>query len=598
MKKILLYITLFIGLLSLDACQNEEVVSEMGYLRLDIEANAYVHPKTKIIENYDPKQIAVQIKNAQNEVVESTTDWTSWQNKDISLAPGSYSVVASSNGFDGLESGFDIPYYVGSTQVNISGGTRVTAEVECTLANVKVTVNYDDNFKKAFKNATAKVASVREGVASLDFIMNTTTASGYFPADNLTSTLTVINQSDKEYSQTYEITNVQPRDHYILNYKVAGQGSMGGVDITVDEGETIYTFSVVVPTQATTQLQTNPANAWSNFAYASGVITAFEGTPYDANVHFEYKANNTDTWTRVAAAPNGDNYTATLSDLTPETKYTYRMIYVNGSETFTGNEETFTTEASAQLPNCKFDNWIKSSNTIYPTSEADNTLYGYSYWDTSNPGTTQGLGSLSGVGNTTEGSSEVVDPKKGGMSAKLTSSAAMGKYAAASLYTGSFGGLVNMTDGAFINFGRPFTSRPTQMRGFFKYAPVNIDYRGKNTPEGEGLIGTPDQCAIYIALTTEAITVNNTDVSSFVKWESDTRVIAYGALPASECISTNREWKEFTIDLKYKDLTTKPTHVIAVFTCSRYGDYFTGGKGSQMFVDETELIYGNNPQKQ
>lgn len=562
----------------LGACQNEDSIGEMGYLRLDIEANAYVHPKTKIIENYDPKQIAVQIKNAQNEVVKSTTDWTSWQNKDISLAPGSYSVVASSNGFDGLESGFDIPYYVGSTQVNISGGTRVTAEVECTLANVKVTVNYDDNFKKAFKSATAKVASVREGVASLDFIMNTTTASGYFPADNLTSTLTVINQSDKEHSQTYEITNVQPRDHYILNYKVAGQGSMGGVDITVDEGETIYTFSVVVPTQASTQLQTNPANAWSNFAYASGAITAFEGTPDDAYVHFEYKANNTDTWTRVAAAPNGDNYTATLSDLTPETKYTYRMVYDNGSDTFTGNEEAFTTEAQNKIPNLSFDDWYKNGKSYYACKEAD---FAQKFWDSGN----EGANSVSAVNPT---SPEETDKIKG-TAARLASKAVFNVFAAGNIYTGDYVKTVGL--GAELDFGQPFKERPSKLTGYYKYNPGTVDkVKGDNPQLNEG---DQDQCAIYMMLCDwtapfRVITSNNQFVNP-----NDKSVIAYGELPKEKCsVASMTAYEKFSIDLKYRDLTRKPTYILLVCSASKYGDYFVGSTSSVLLIDEFDFEYG------
>jgi pyruvate kinase len=47
----------------------------------------------------------------------------------------------------------DKPYYVGSAEVEVMAGKDVTAEVICTLANVLVTVEFDELFKKSFKSA-------------------------------------------------------------------------------------------------------------------------------------------------------------------------------------------------------------------------------------------------------------------------------------------------------------------------------------------------------------------------------------------------------------------------------------------------------------
>ena len=55
------------------------------------------------------------------------------------------------------------------------------------------------------------------------------------------------------------------------------------------------------------------------------------------------------------------------------------------------------------------------------------------------------------------------------------------------------------------------------------------------------------------------------------------------------------QWKEFNILLKYKNLTEKPTHIIVVCSSSKYGDYFTGGDGSIMYLDDFSLIYDDEP---
>jgi hypothetical protein len=42
--------------------------------------------------------------------------------------------------------------------------------------------------------------------------------------------------------------------------------------------------------------------------------------------------------------------------------------------------------------------------------------------------------------------------------------------------------------------------------------------------------------------------------------------------------------------LKYRSSRT-PKYIVIVGAASRYGDYFTGGKGSVLKLDEFELVY-------
>ena len=50
------------------------------------------------------------------------------------------------------------------------------------------------------------------------------------------------------------------------------------------------------------------------------------------------------------------------------------------------------------------------------------------------------------------------------------------------------------------------------------------------------------------------------------------------------------KYVEFECVLEYRN-DRKPKYVVAVACSSLYGDYFTGGQGSTMFVDEWEFIY-------
>ena len=94
---------------------------------------------------------------------------------------------------------------------------------------------------------------------------------------------------------------------------------------------------------------------------------------------------------------------------------------------------------------------------------------------------------------------------------------------------------------------------------------------------------------IYIALTDwQAPFAVNTNTGTFFNPE-DESVIAYGELEITE--DSGGEYKEFTIDFDYRDLERRPTHVLVVATASRYADYFTGGEGSLLYIDEFEFLF-------
>lgn len=593
MKKIYLFLFVILSTLSITSCQQDDLNDNIGYLRIEVGTNAYVD--TRIAADYNPKQIALQILDSKGGIVESTDDWETLSGQQIRLEAGTYTVKASSNGFDGSESGFDIPYYAGSQQITVQTGKEVTANITCTLANVKVTVNYDQSFIDAFQSATATVKSAMEGVNELSFRMGDELKPAYFPVADLTATISVTNHSGQQFSQDTPITNVKARKHYILNFKVAETGDIGGVSVSVDGTETVYTFTFNVSTEASTKLGAEPANAWSNFAYLEGSILSSSEELDPASMHFEYKKADAEEWQTIAANYNSENqkFTVTLTGLTPATQYAYRLAYEKSGEAYASDPVTFTTEEATTLPNGNMDDWYKNGRTWYPVSESDYSTSG-SFWDSSNPGTTTGAGALVNV-NPTQGNSSIVHTS-GGQSAELKSQYAsafgIGKFAAASLYSGKFNSLVG-TNGAKIDFGQKFASRPTGLHGWFCYTSGKIDYRGDNTPEGVGEKGTDDLCSIYIAIAKAPHQLDNTQTSTFFDLENDDNIIAYGELPDAEAVSTNNEWKEFNVELKYKDITPQTEYyLIIVCSSSKYGDYFTGSTGSIMYIDDLELLYG------
>ena len=587
-------------LLTLMGCQMEEAwnAQGMGYLVIHAIPYAGVTTKSSVPENYNPTQLQVEIRNAANELVKSTDNYEkNWKGTRIDLPAGNYTITASSAGFDGQASGFDIPYYVGTQPVTVTNRQEVQTDVVCRLANVKVSVAFDATFQSAFKSAQVTIASKVSGIAAQVVRMGTTSPAIYLPEGNFTAKVELTNKANQTHSLTREFTDVKARDHFQLNYKVTEQGN-ASITVEADSKEQLFSFTFNVSKQVVPSLGVKMPNTWSTFAYLEGEVTSFTGTMDPAGMTFEWKRPEETQWTSLPAQQNGQSYTQKLTGLTPGTNYQYRMSYTKGEESYTSEALTFSTETQTTLPNGKLDDWYKNDKTWYAISAADYQS-GNRFWDSSNPGSTTGAGALINVNPTTGNSSVVHTP--GGQSAQFKSqylsAMGIGKFAAASLYAGQFMNLVG-TSGAKLRFGQPFTARPTQLRGWAQYAGVSIDYKGENQPAGTVNKGDPDLWSAYIALvdlgSADGIYVDNTNMSTFPNYDTDERVVAYGALPDSECGNTT-DWKQFTIDLVYRSLTRKPTHIIIVLSSSKHGDYFTGGNGSLLYLDDLELVYGDNP---
>lgn len=315
-------------------------------------------------------------------------------------------------------------------------------------------------------------------------------------------------------------------------------------------------------------------NVWSSFANVSAEYKT-ESEP--AGMTFQYRKTGDADWTVFPAdqlVKEGRKFSAKIAGLEPGTGY--EVWAITDAEQNEANIASFVTEEETQLPNFNFDSWYKDGKEWYPNADLGDNYF----WDSGN----KGANTVSEVNPTTPEETFVVK----GKAVKMESKYVVVAFAGGNIYSGSFGkASISITNpGASINFGRPYTSRPTALHGWYSYAPVAID-RVKSPYED--LAGTMDIGKIYIALTDWGSSFEvNTSTQKFFNPE-DPAVIAYGELEITE--NSNGEYKEFTVNLDYRDLERKPTHVLLVATASKYADYFTGGVGSTLYIDEFEFIF-------
>lgn len=624
MKKIYILLT---SCLLLAACQNEDLKQDaVGYLNLKVGTDKTT--LTKAEDTYNPKQIAVKIVNSEGKTVEETDDCTTWT-EAIKLPVGTYTIEASSAGFDGKTAGWDKPYYAAKETVDIKMNTNTSKEIVCKLANVLVTVEFSDDFRAAFRSAVVGVSDKSNSDNKVTFEMRQASETGkaYFPVTDLIANLTVSNYESDIHSKKDTITGIKAQENVILRYRIASSGS-SNINVTVDDATKTYTYTIGVPVTATNTLVAS-ANAWSTFAYLTGEVSSFADVFDQSKLEFQYKTADAAEWTKVTTNINVEEkdkkFSTKLAGLTPATTYQYRLYYNDGSEEgITSNIVDFTTETPVELYNGNFDNWWRQEekdkspwyaiNSNDATS-FDNNKYLFSFWDSGNGGTV-----MMSKNPTSPESTET--HTLSGKSAKLSSQYVgvtifgtnIGKFAAGNIYTGHFCYANTSTYQARINFGQPFTSRPTQLKGWFKYnRGTTIDYSTGNYKTLLEQTGG-DLCSVYIALTDNAgFTYEGKEFAYQIDGdlsgdnpaefkykstidfsENNPHIIAYGTITDEEAKGTG-EWQEFTIDLKYRDVTRIPKFIIVVASASKYGDFFTGSTSSVMYVDDFELIYGDTP---
>lgn len=340
------------------------------------------------------------------------------------------------------------------------------------------------------------------------------------------------------------------------------------LEIKVTEHSRTTTWTIYIQTTES-NVDITQVDPWTNVAWV--YASAREGR----DNRFQYRPQGQTEWIDVPQAwitHNGGTFYARLIHLQPTTSYQVRAI----SDSEASPAIDFTTFDTYSIPNASFDDWWLNGKVWNPWPQN-----GTPYWDTGNKGaTTLGSSNTFPVEDTPSGSGQAAC-----LETRFVGIGVAGKLAAGNL----FAGVYVRTEGTngVLSFGRPFTLHPTTLTGKFRYKTAPITDTNSDFTH---LKGQPDTCIVWVALIDAPqpfeIRTNPKNRQLFDPNAPD--VIAYGKM---ECGYNVDNWQPFTVNLEYRDTHRTPSYMLIVSSASKYGDYFTGGRGATLWVDDYQLNF-------
>ena len=509
---------------------------------------------------------------------------------------------------------WDSKSYKGSQAFEIVAGQVTTVQVVANVNNAITKASFDPTVAENFNEGyTLTMTLSDEDASTLVYDASKSGAEGYYIVaglfePSLTWTFTgTLAKDGSSFTKTGVIENVEPGKLYNMNLKYTIKDGELMFSLSVDRTTEIVDDTIIFEPVSTGLAPSSVYEIWATRATIHADVDASEGE--GKTIKFAYSTDEGSTWTYVDAVNDSEGtYKAELTGLAPQTKYTYALCI---DDVQIGEPMTFTTEAAPNFPNASFEYVSKVTGNNY-----------YKFYDP-NCGVEEGMKMFWGSGNGegpdgVNGSANMnivitdVDTSTkidGNQSVVAQTSSMVGMLAAGNLFAGQFVGLVG-TSGGIVNFGRPWTSRPSAMRIWCKYETGLINILNNNN------LGVSksdyDRAQIKVAIGTwdykkyggskeSPVQINTTDESTFVDYYTDPSTIANGdVIIYKEGYSINKGglitadttgWIEYVIPLEYHNLNAYPTHIVVSCAASQFGDYFTGYDKTKLWIDAVELIY-------
>lgn len=500
--------------------------------------------------------------------------------------------------------------YKGSKEFTITAGRETSVQVVASVNNAVTNITFDPSIAENF-NAGYTFTIGLDASSQLVYNAAKSGAEGYFivaglvdPVFEWTFAGTLLDGTS--FTRTGTISDVLPGKLYKMNLMYTVKDGKLDFSLSVDYSTEIFDDTIIFEPVSTGLAASSIYEIWAAHATLHADVDATEYA--NSTVQFAYSSDGS-AWTTVDGVNDSEGtWKADINGLTPSTTYTYRLLI---DDVQVGEEKTFTTEAAPKLPNGSFEYVSKVSGESYykfydPSCGVEDGSY--MFWGSGNGEGSEGVsGSASmGIVITTV---DTGDKKDGNQSVLCKNNSIVGMLTAGNLFTGQFAGLVG-TSGGKVNFGRPWTSRPTALRIWCKYQTGKI-----NILKNESLGVTKndyDRAQVKVAIGTwdykkyggtknSPVHINTTDASTFVDFFTDPNTIANGDLiiyndgymlnHGEKVTETTSEWVEYIIPLDYRQLSAYPTHIVISCATSQFGDYFTGYDGGKLWIDGAELIY-------
>ena len=494
---------------------------------------------------------------------------------------------------------WDQKSYKGSSKFTVSAGSTQSVEVAAAIVNAVSKVTFAESIAENFNAGYTFEIGVDEADAAkrLVYTADKSGSEAYFLVPDVDPCLYwkfkgTLTKDGSAFEASGKFENIEKGKLYKLAPKYTVHEGDLSFTLSVDRDTEIFSDIIIFDPVSTGLTKTAVMDIWAGHAPVHATVDESEYSD-PAKIKFAYSSNGTDWTTINSTRVSEGTYDGMMTGLQGDTEYTYKLM-IDGEQV--GSPMTLTTKPAPQLPNYNYEVTSNCESSKYVSFYDTNSAIPdckSKFWDSGSSAST----SVGASGAICYSSTDVPAGIGSTKSALMQSKYVVIKFAAGNLFTGEFAGLVG-TSGGKVNFGRPFTARPTGVRFWYKYISGKVDYAQDGAPIKKG---DYDQCNVKVALGTWSfkkyggstscpVQVNTTDKSTFWDYPNLPETIAYAEF-AKAANESATEWTQITMNLDYTNLTTDPTFIIVSCAASRYGDYFSGYSDSQFYLDKFELLY-------
>ena len=238
-KKYTTFLTLFTVIcITLTGCEREnEQTANQGRLNLRLAVDTNV--ENMVTRATADEETLPDINDFSITVLQNNNVQLSWNKyadftDGTEIAAGNYTLKAT---YGNIETqGFGAPYYEGAKEFSIKKNESTNISVICYLANVKVTTEYTELFKKYFTDYTVNIRPA--GSTDISFDKNETRAAYVKPGKISIYLSGSKQQGNKVTFEAATIENAKARQHYRLKFDVQAGGTELDVSFT-DETERV-----------------------------------------------------------------------------------------------------------------------------------------------------------------------------------------------------------------------------------------------------------------------------------------------------------------------------------------------------------------------